>query len=149
MNIQGGNLVGSTTHSYYNRCSPMPRPLGKRSVTVLFVGATDSLCQARLECRGLHCQAHRLQDHPGGNPKGVQWSIPIEKSTWSRTMWCGDGREYPPRHPQLHEGVPPSQAGPCPVNRGTRTKIHWWLPSQTPSPSSSNGSMPPTTTSGM
>ena len=38
------NLVGSIAHSYYNGCLPMPRPPGKRSVTMLFTRATDSLC---------------------------------------------------------------------------------------------------------
>ena len=44
MNIQGGNLVGSTTHSYCNKCLLMARPLDKRSGIMLFAWADDSPC---------------------------------------------------------------------------------------------------------
>ena len=49
-----------------------------------------ALAQARPECRGTCHWACGLQDYLRRDLKGIQWSIPAEKSTWSGTMWCRD-----------------------------------------------------------
>ena len=44
MSTQGENPLGPTAHTSYNRCLPMQKLLGERSVTAEFDKATNSLC---------------------------------------------------------------------------------------------------------
>ena len=146
-NIQGGNPVGFTTYSYYNKCPPMQRPPGKRSVTMLFDKAANSLHPSEMwvwvSLLTLWASRPPRKKFNGHTTKYTNWKDCLEQnhamSRWQKTST----RKYstPSRSASIAGGVPPSWQRNQAIDPST-------LPGHPHSLSFSGKSMWHTTTSG-